>query len=118
MGNYAEDMSNTAVTHPIGLRAKERVIKRLADGGMSDPEIAWRFRCSPGHIQRILQLVEVPRPSRRSTDTAATTPLERTVLKARNRGATHAEIAARMRRSPDFVARVEQFAALRPLTKI
>jgi DNA-binding NarL/FixJ family response regulator len=95
------------------LRPKERVIKRLAEDGMSDSEIAWRFRSSPGHIQRILRLIEVPRSPRDSAARSEPTALERTVLKARTRGVTHAEIGARMRRSPGFVARVEQFATLR-----
>lgn len=93
-------------------RPKERVIRRLAAAGVTDPEIAWRFRCSPGHIQRIRHLTEIarPHPRRRSTPTA----IERTVLKARGQGATHSEIAARLRRTPGFVARVERYAALRP----
>jgi DNA-binding CsgD family transcriptional regulator len=95
------------------LRPKERVIKRLAEHGMAESEIAWRFRSSPGHIQRILQLIEVPRSPRDRAARSEPTALERTVLKARARGVTHAEIGARMRRSPGFVARVEQFATLR-----
>lgn len=106
-------MSETDTNQPTNLRAKERVIRRLADGGMAESEIAWRFRRSPRHIQRTLRLTEVPRTPREDAGSSATTALERTVLKARDRGVSHAEIGARLRRSPGFVARVEQFAALR-----
>lgn len=95
------------------LRPKERVIRRLAAGGLTHPEIAWRFRCSPGHVERILELSALPRSPRSMTRIAGSTPLERTVLKARAKGSSHAEIAARMRRSPAFVARVEHLAGIR-----
>ncbi len=106
-------MSETTARQTGSLRAKERVIKRLADGGMGDSEIAWRFRSSPGHIQRTLRLIDVPRAPREGSVKSGATALERAVIKALGRGATHAEVGARMRRSPGFVARVEQFAALR-----
>lgn len=97
----------------MGLRAKERVIRRLAASGMSHPEIAWRFRCSPGHIDRTLRLTQVPRRGRDSTERRGPSALERVVRRARRDGASHAEIGARMRRSPGFIARVEQLAAIR-----
>lgn len=106
-------MSETRANPSPTLRPKERVIKRLADNGMAEPEIAWRFKRSPRHIHRMLRLIDVNRSPRTDTGSAATTALERTVLKARRRGASHAEIGARLRRSPGFVARVEEFAALR-----
>ncbi len=104
---------NTALTQFEMLRPKERVIKRLADSGMSEAEIAWRFRSSPRHIQQTLRLIEIPRSPARATGPTAPTALERTVLKARSRGVSHAEIGARLRRSPGFVARVEEWADLR-----
>lgn len=106
-------MNETTAQPANSLRAKERVIKRLADGGMTEPEIAWRFKSSPRHIRRTLRLIEVPRSPRALTGSSSTTALERTVLKARSRGVSHTEIGARLRRSPGFVARVERFAALR-----
>ena len=106
-------MHENTANPPSSLRPKERVIKRLADSGMTEPEIAWRFKSSPRHIERTLRLIEIPRPPRADTGSPPTTALERTVLKARSRGVSHAEIGARLRRSPSFVARVEHFAALR-----
>jgi len=110
-------MSEAASEHPqerAAFRPKERVIRRLAAAGVTDPEIAWRFRSSPGHIERIRHLTELPRPAPRPTAASTPTAIERTVLKARRQGATHSEIAARLRRTPGFVARVERFAAMRP----
>ena len=106
-------MNEQLANPPDGLRPKERVIKRLADNGMADTEIAWRFKSSPRHINHTLRLIEVPRSSSVHGEPQSTTPLERTVLKAREKGATHAEIGARLRRSPGFVARVEQWAQIR-----
>ena len=106
-------MSDDTAVDNSRLRAKERVIKRLADSGMSDSDIAWRFKSSPGHIHRTLRLIDVPRAPKRGTARSGASAIERTIVKARTRGATHAEIGARLRRSPGFVARVEQLAALR-----
>ena len=40
-------------------------------------------------------------------------PIERCVLNARQSGSGYPEIAARLRRSPNFVSRVEEFANLK-----
>ena len=106
-------MTRAAANPANRLRAKERVIKRLADSGMAESEIAWRFKSSPRHIQQTLRLIEIPRSPGEASDSSPMTALERTVVKARSRGLSHAEIGARLRRSPGFVARVEAFAALR-----
>lgn len=94
------------------LRPIERAVQRLADEGMTNADIAWRFRRSPGHIERILALSRLPRTGER-TDHGNDTlrPIERCVVRARSNGVDAKEIAARMRRTPDYVERVEQFAA-------
>lgn len=96
------------------LRPVERAVLRLADQGLSSAEIAWRFRRSPGHIDRMLELSRHPR-SAPSDDEAKPVlrPVERTVLKARRDGTSHAELAARLRRTPEYVARVERFAGFK-----
>lgn len=96
------------------LRPFERAVLRLADTGMSTAEIAWRFRRSPGHIDRVLGLSRLPR--QRSTPGpggggGTLRPVERCVLRARGNGVEHAEIAARMRRTPGHVMRVEHYAS-------
>jgi hypothetical protein len=91
------------------LRPVERAVLRHVDAGLPNSEIAWRFRRTPRSIHQIRQLSAYPRRER-STDTGGLRAVERCVLKARDAGADHAEIAARLRRSPSFVARVEDLA--------
>jgi hypothetical protein len=95
------------------LRPFERTVLRLSDGGMPTAEIAWRFRRSPGHIGRVLDLSRLPRPQPPTSRGVEGTlrPVERCVLRARGNGLDLAEIAARMRRTPGHVARVEQYAS-------
>lgn len=93
------------------LRPFERTVLRLADTGMSRAEIAWRFRRSPGHIDRVLELSRVPRGSRGAEHPGTLRPVERCVLRARDNGVDAAEIAARLRRTPGHVRRVEQYAS-------
>lgn len=96
----------------VNLRPLERAVRKCADEGMPATEIAWRFRRSPGHIQRVLDLSEVPRQGRPgdATDSEGLRPVERCVVKAREAGSDYPEIAARLKRSPEFVARVERWA--------
>lgn len=93
------------------LRPFERTVLRLADSGMSTAEIAWRFRRSPGHIDRVIGLSRMPRRPDPRTDGALLRPVERCVLRARRGGVDTAEIAARFRRTPGHVNRVEQYAS-------
>ena len=94
------------------LRPFERTVLRLADNGMSSAEIGWRFRRSPGHIDRVLELSRMPRDHTAPPATAgALRPLERCVLRARENGVDPAETAARLRRTPGYVRRVEQYAS-------
>lgn len=99
------------------LRPLERAVARLADGGMSRSEIAWRFRRSPGHIDRVLEFSRLPRSApKRRTDgegDAGLRPVERLVIQAKGNGIHPTEIAARMRRSPEYVMRVARFARLK-----
>lgn len=96
------------------LRPLERAVLQLTDRGMTSAEIAWRFRRSPGHIDRVLELARFPRtapaPAPELDGAAALRPVERTIMRGRSEGAAHAEIAARLRRTPAFVARVEAMA--------
>jgi DNA-binding CsgD family transcriptional regulator len=93
------------------LRPVERVVLRLVAEGVGDAEIGRRFRRSPEMIRRIATLAELPRPARTDLGSDdALRPLERRMLRWRRRGASYAEIGARFRRSPAFVARVEVLA--------
>ncbi|HUW01231.1 MAG TPA: hypothetical protein VMW08_02640 [Acidimicrobiales bacterium] len=98
--------STTSAFRPL-----ERAVLRHADAGASVTEIAWRFRRSPRHIQRVIDLTQIPRsaPDDREADKTLR-PVERCVMNARTAGSNYPEIASRLRRSPEFVARVETFA--------
>ena len=99
------------------LRPIERTVQRLRRDGLSNSEVAWRLRRSPGSIRRIETLSQIERPGQpfAEGDTASggLRPIERCVLKSLRAGAGYAEIAARLRRSPTYVVRVERFANLR-----
>lgn len=94
------------------LRPLERVILRHAENGLTAAEIAWRFRRSPGHIERVLDLTGHPRTARSSAPAGAPMlrAVERTVMRGRQNGDRIPEIAARLRRTPEYVGRVERFA--------
>jgi len=86
----------------------------MTDEGLSEAEIGWRLRRSPGHVQHMLTWMELRagRPYR-PRSAGQPSPIERTVLRSRADGVSHAEIASRLRRTPGFIERVERFAALR-----
>ena len=91
------------------LRPIERRVLKLAAGGMSDPEIAWRFRRSPGYVRQVRRLALVPRsPGERAAQTLR--PLERRLLQWRDEGAEYPELAARFRRQPRTLERIEALA--------
>jgi DNA-binding CsgD family transcriptional regulator len=98
-------------------RAIERTVQRLRRDGLSASEVAWRLRRSPGYVRRIERFSQIERPvgptSGVETSSGGLRPIERCVLNALQGGASYAEIAARLRRSPGYVSRVERFANLR-----
>lgn len=95
------------------MRPMQRRVRRLAEAGVDEAEIAWRFRRSPRLIRQVLECSYQERPSRATTRADVVRPLERTILNWRAAGASYAEIAARFRRSPDFIRRVEVLALRR-----
>jgi len=98
-------------------RAIERTVRRLREDGLSESEVAWRLRRSPGYVRRIERFSQIERPDEPTTGVETSSeslrPIERCVLNALQGGAGYAEIAARLRRSPGYVSRVERFANLR-----
>lgn len=98
-------------------RPIERTVRRLRQDGLSESEIAWRLRRSPGYVRRIEMFSQIKRvdepTTNEDTHSRSLRPIERCVLKALEGGAGYAEIAARLRRSPGYVSRVERFANLR-----
>lgn len=100
------------------LRPIERTVQRLRQDGLSNSEVAWRLRRSPGYVRRVETMSQMERPGHAVSGSdvdrgRALRPIERCVLKSIEAGAGYAEIAARLRRSPTYVTRVERFANLR-----
>jgi DNA-binding NarL/FixJ family response regulator len=91
------------------LRPIERRVLRLVDTGVDVDEIGKRFRRSPEHIERLIQLAELPGRSSAPHESRLR-PLERCILGWRAKGASHDEIAPRLHKTSGFVARVEEFA--------
>jgi DNA-binding CsgD family transcriptional regulator len=100
------------ITGGVNLRPIERTVLKLSRRGISEADIAWRLRRTPGYVRRTLALARMPRASRSkaSREPWDLRPIERTVLRARENGVPEAEMAARLRRSPSFVQRVAGFA--------
>lgn len=99
------------------LRPIERTIRRLRQEGLSSSEVAWRLRRSPGYVERVEAMSAIVRADtiggRVPTTHGRLRPIERCVLSSLNAGSGYAEIAARLRRSPGYVARVERLARLK-----
>jgi DNA-binding NarL/FixJ family response regulator len=87
-------------------------MRKLADDGMAESDIAWRFRRSPAHVRRVLDMTRLRRKPSHPVDESAPDlrPIERVVLRARQKGTDTAEIAARLRRTPRGVAQIEKLA--------
>ena len=92
------------------LRPLERAVLRHVDAGRNSAEIAWRFRRTPRFVDQVRELTSMPRTGGPPSTSGGLRPFERCVLRAREDGVDYAEIAARFRRSPGHVARVEQLA--------
>jgi len=92
-----------------GFTPIERRMVRLADDGVGDEEIARRFRKSPAFVQRVRALARVPREGD-GRGPANLRPLERRVLKWREKGASASDIAPRFRRQPRSIEQIERLA--------
>lgn len=94
------------------LRPLERRVLALTESGLDPAEIARRFRRSPEFIGRVVGMARLPRQPAEAQDQAQgqadqpLRPIERRVLAWRDGGATFDDIAARFRRSPEFIGRV------------
>jgi len=93
-------------------RPLERRVQAWADTGHDLREIAARFRRSPEFIDRVLTMARIDRAPAVDGDRGQR-PLERRILRWRERGASFDDIAARFNRSPAFVERVVGFTKLR-----
>jgi transcriptional regulator len=94
------------------LRPIERRVLALKEAGITDAEIAHRFRRGRRFIQQVEELAGLDgrNAKRRRRRDGSLRPVERRILTLRDRGVSTDELAERFRRSPDFVARVERLA--------
>jgi len=92
------------------LRPVERRVLKLARAGMGDPEIAWRFRRTPGWVRQVRRLALLPRAGTGGRAGEPLRPLERRLLQWREQGADYPELAARFRRHPHSLRRIEALA--------
>jgi hypothetical protein len=112
-----------------GLRPVERRVVRWAESGLDDAEIGRRFGRGERWTAQVRFLADLDRPRPRASGTDAGTdseassetatdagttdalrPLERRLLRWREQGVGHDELSPRFRRSPGFLARVEELA--------
>jgi len=105
-------MGHTRPSNTSGndLRPLERRIARLADEGVDELEIAWRFRKSPRFVRQVQSLAERDTRPGDGVGDEALRPLERRLLRWRDLGFDHEELAPRFRRTPEFLSRVEEMA--------
>jgi transcriptional regulator len=94
------------------LRPIERRVLALKEAGVSDTEIAHRFRKGRRFIEQVEELgnLDGRDAKQRRRRPGSLRPIERRILHWRDRGVSTDEIAERFRRSPDYVARVERIA--------
>jgi hypothetical protein len=107
---------------PDHLRPVERRVLRWAEVGLDDAEIARRFGRSERWVAQVRFLADLDRSAPLDqpdmSDRSDTSdrpadrlrPLERRLLRWRRAGVRHEDLSGRFRRSPEFLARVEDYA--------
>ncbi len=93
-----------------GLRPVERRVLRLADDGLDDTEIGRLFGRGEQWTAQVRMLADLDRPLSSVPEAGTLRPLERRVLRWREQGADLDELSLRFRRSPEHLARVEEYA--------
>ena len=104
------------------LRPVERRVLRWVEVGLDDAEIGRRFGRSERWVAQVRFLADLDRsapldqpdmPDRSDTSDRPAErlrPLERRLLRWRREGVRHEDLSGRFRRSPEFLARVEDYA--------
>jgi hypothetical protein len=97
------------------LRPVERRVLRWAEIGLDDAEIARRFGRSERWVAQVRFLAELDRsappdqPDLSDRSDTSDRPADR-LLRWRRAGVGHEDLSGRFRRSPEFLARVEDYA--------
>ena len=93
------------------LRPVERCVLRMTRDGLPDDEIGRRLHRSPDLVVRIRSWTQVPRGQATTPpDSGPLRPLERRVIRWLDDGRDYDAVAELFKRSPSFVAFVEQMA--------
>jgi hypothetical protein len=98
------------MTTRAGLRPIERRVLRWVEAGLSDAEIGRRFGRSERWVAQVRLLAGLDRSASSAVRNDRLRPLERRLLRWREQGVGHVELSDRFRRSPGFLARVEDYA--------
>lgn len=98
------------MTTSAGLRPIERRVLRWVEAGVSDAEIGRRFGRSERWVAQVRLLAQLDRSASSAVRSDRLRPLERRLLRWREQGVDHDELSDRFRRSPGFLARVEDYA--------
>ncbi len=94
------------------LRPIERVVMRLHDEGCSLADIGKKVGKKPGTVTRIMRMTEYKEgglPDQTASDHILR-PVERVVLKLRNKGETYSQIGNRLARSGQRIQFIERLA--------
>ncbi len=94
------------------LRPIERVVVRLRYDGASDQEIGTRIGKKPATVRRIFEMIDL-REGHASPDGHRLRPIERVVIKLRERGESYGEIGNRLARSGRHIQNIERYAQLK-----
>ncbi len=110
------------------LRPVERRMMALREAGHDEAAIAVKFRRSRRFVRQVLALGSLRDSTRGDSSSARPgevralkgelSPRQRVVLRWRSRGASYAEIASRLRRSPSYVRRLEAIALSRSTRRL
>lgn len=98
------------MTSTEGLRPVERRVLHWTERGLDDAAIGERFKRGEGWVAQVRRLATVERPRSAAGRDDPLRPIERRILRWREQGVDHDELSLRFRRSPDFLARVEEYA--------
>jgi hypothetical protein len=100
---------------PVGLRPIERVVLKLHEAGATAPEIGKRVGKKPGTVHRIIEMAGFKGDGAPQTAPAGNPlrPIERVVVKLRERGESYGEIGIRLARSGRQVQMIEKYAVFK-----
>jgi hypothetical protein len=113
IGGFRRNLAAAEEVHMVDnehLRPVERRVLRWAHAGVGDAEIGHRFRRSERWAAQVRFLAGLDRRGGSAARLDPLRPLERRVLRWREQGEDLVDLSDRFLRSPDHLARVEEYA--------